>query len=72
MSNKITNKDELKKAINELKGLEAMLNRYADPKNFIRDIQKDHPGIPASAIWQRFDILRKSIDEYYVQSHNRK
>ena len=65
MSNKIT-KDEYIKARDELNGLEAMLERYADHRNFIRDIKKDHPGITESDIWGRFDTLRKSIDEYLL------
>jgi hypothetical protein len=62
---KITNKEELQKAQNELNGLNAMLDRYADHRNFIRDIQRDHPGIPESAIWQRFNVLQKAIDDYH-------
>jgi hypothetical protein len=65
----ITNKEELQKAQNELDGLNAMLNRYADHRNFIRDIQRKHPGIPESAIWQRFDVLQKAIEDYYSTLH---
>ena len=51
--------------IDELRDLEKMLNRYADPNSFIRDIQKDNPRISEKYIWDRFKNLKTEI-EYFT------
>ena len=72
--NSISDKNkEFKRAIEELRNLEGMLNRYADPHAFIRNIQKQQPYISEMQIWNRFDMLKRKINAFtFVKLHNKK